>query len=419
MAGKYPVRVFKCSNEEYPRSLMAEWLEAVKKETSPPEMIFGETDIEGVRLDFNFGLRLQIPALGDDTLHVVIGNAESGEVYFDEEVSRVVLVSFEKYFLPWQVDIFYHGTQIFSHTFNPEGQEVFFKFPKTTIGDTIALLPYVDDFAKRWGCSARVLVPESLREIAERSYPKLFFTDSMDKSTYATYYMNVWMDIYMPGAAHDGRMTPMEQMGRAILGTPYTVCTAKFRPNKPRTIREPYVCIGVQASSPWKGWHYPGGWDAVVDYLKGAGYRVICIDRDYEVFDKELIMKIPEGAEDFTGNIPLTERINLLAYAEFFIGLGSGLSWLAYAAGCPVVMIVGFTLPWFEFDTPYRVQNYLTCYGCFNDVRVDYKDVKNCPYHKNTDSQYECSRLITSDQVISTLERLRRDLSRKGEFSQE
>ena len=175
------------------------------------------------------------------------------------------------------------------------------------------------------------------------------------------------------------------------------------------------MCIGVQASGTWKGWHYPGGWDAVVDYLKGVGYRVICIDRDYEVFDKELIMKIPEGAEDFTGNIPLTERINLLAYAEFFIGLGSGLSWLAYAAGCPVVMIVGFTLPWFEFDTPYRVQNYLTCYGCFNDVRVDYKDVKNCPYHKDTEQQYECSRLITSRQVISTIERVRQDLARKKE----
>lgn len=415
MAGKYPVRVFKCSNEVYPRSLMAEWLEAVQAETSPPETIFGETDIEGVRLDFNFGLRLQIPALGDDTLRVVIGNAESGEVYFDEEVSRVVLVSFEKYFLPWQIDIFYHGEQIFSHTFNPEGQEVFFKFPKKTIGDTIALLPYVSDFVKRWGCKARVLVPQSLREIAERSYPELKFTSSMSESTYATYYMNVWMDIYMPGAAFDGRMMPMEQMGQAILGTPYKVRAAQFKPTKPRSIQEPYVCIAVQASAPWKGWLYPGGWDAVVDYLKEAGYRVICIDRDYEVFDKGIVIKRPKGSEDFTGNIPLTERVNLLAYADFFIGLGSGLSWLAHATGCPVVMIVGFTLPWFEFDTPYRVQNYLTCYGCFNDVRVDYKDVQNCPYHKDTDKQYECSRLITSRQVILTIERLRRDLLQQVE----
>ncbi len=414
MAGKYPVRVFKCSNEEYPRALMAEWLEAVKNETFPPETILGETDIEGVRLDFNFGLRLQIPALGGDTLHVVIGNAESGEVYFDEEVSGVILVSFEKYFLLWQIDIFYHGKHIFSHTFNPEGQEVFFKFPQMTIGDTIALLPYVADFMKRWGCAARVSVPKVLREIAERSYPELLFVDFAGKSTYASYYMNVWMDIYMPCAPLDGRMTPMEEMGRAILGAPYTVRTAKFKPTKLRTIKEPYVCIGVQASSPWKGWLYPKGWDVVVDYLKKAGYRVICIDRDYEVIDKGIVMKRPEGTEDFTGDFPLTERVNLLAYADFFIGLSSGLSWLAYAAGCPVVMIVGFTLPWFEFNTLYRVQNLLTCYGCFNDVRVDYRDVKNCPYHKKTDKQYECSRLITPQQVIMTIERLRRDLLQRN-----
>lgn len=76
-------------------------------------------------------------------------------------------------------------------------------------------------------------------------------------------------------------------------------------------------------------------------------------------------------------------------------------------------MIVGFTLPWFEFDTPYRVQNYTKCYGCFNDVRAEYEHVKYCPYHRGTDKQFECSRSITSQQVILTIERLRRDLAHK------
>lgn len=41
--------------------------------------------------------------------------------------------------------------------------------------------------------------------------------------------------------------------------------------------------------------------------------------------------------------------MNLLHHASFFIGLSSGLSWLAWATHIPVVLISGFTLPVSEF----------------------------------------------------------------------
>ena len=58
-----------------------------------------------------------------------------------------------------------------------------------------------------------------------------------------------------------------------------------------------------------------------------------------------------------TGHRPILERIAILEHADFFIGLASGLSWLAWELGVPVVQISGFTLPGSEFYTPYRVQN--------------------------------------------------------------
>ncbi|MEJ0003708.1 MAG: hypothetical protein WDN30_09295 [Pararobbsia sp.] len=36
------------------------------------------------------------------------------------------------------------------------------------------------------------------------------------------------------------------------------------------------------------------------------------------------------------------ERARWLKHAAFFVGLSSGLSWLAWAAGTPVVLISGF-----------------------------------------------------------------------------
>ena len=405
----FPTRIFKCSDENYPQALMSAWLEKFQKIAAPPESILGETEVEGLRIDFNCGLRLQVPYLGIDSLKVVIGNAMSGETYFDEDVSGVILVSFEKYFIPWQIDIFFQGTQVFSHTFNPEGMEVFFKFPTTAMGDAIALLPYVADFIRRWKCKPLVYIASNLRDIAKRYYPDLVFADTLSDETYASYFVGTWMN-FLAGASVNSRLMPMEIIGKTVLGTPYTLRTVRYIPTKSRVIKEPYICIGVQASGTWKGWHYPGGWDDVVAYLKTSGYRVLCIDRERENVSEGISSKIPDGAEDFTGDIPLIERINLLAHADFFIGLSSGLSWLAYAVGCPVVMIAGFTLPWYEFDTPYRVQNFTKCYGCFNDVRAEWVHVQHCPYHHGTDREFECSRSITPRQVITTIERLRRDL---------
>jgi autotransporter strand-loop-strand O-heptosyltransferase len=117
---------------------------------------------------------------------------------------------------------------------------------------------------------------------------------------------------------------------------------------------------------------------------------------------------MPHEAEDETGDRPLAERVRWLRHADFFIGLSSGLSWLAWAAGTPVVLVSGFTHPLNEFATPYRVINYHTCNSCWNDrgIKFDSTDYLVCPRHKDTPRQFECSRLITAEHVISTIRRI-------------
>ncbi|GAD11621.1 glycosyltransferase tibc (plasmid) [Gluconobacter frateurii NBRC 103465] len=58
-----------------------------------------------------------------------------------------------------------------------------------------------------------------------------------------------------------------------------------------------------------------------------------------------------------------------LSMQHFFIGGSSGLAWLAWSAGCPVIMISGFTHPNNEFETPGRVINWHTCNSCWNDPK--------------------------------------------------
>ena len=91
---------------------------------------------------------------------------------------------------------------------------------------------------------------------------------------------------------------------------------------------------------------------------------------------------------------------------EFFVGLCSGLAWLAYTANCPVVMIGGFSMYWTEFFTPYRVYNRLVCNGCYNDLRVTWK-MNGCPRNEErSENRFVCSKKITPRMVIQAIDRL-------------
>ena len=207
----------------------------------------------------------------------------------------------------------------------------------------------------------------------------------------------------------DFRFVGLHRTAGYILGVdPAEVPARLSLSDDSRPIPEPYVCIGVQSTTQAKYWNNPAGWFEIVRFLKEAGYRVICIDQK-PVHGTGLVWNhIPNGAEDQTGDRPLTERARWLKHAEFFVGLSSGLSWLAWAAGTPVVMISGFSHPLNEFATPYRVVNYHTCNSCWNDphLRFDHKDFLWCPRHKDTPRQFECTRLITVEHVKATIGRI-------------
>ncbi|TYZ24141.1 autotransporter strand-loop-strand O-heptosyltransferase [Selenomonas ruminis] len=364
----------------------------------------GETGIKDLKIDFNNGLRLQVPA-GD--WYVRMSNAESGQVFFSGEVSEQILESKEKYIIPWHIEVYYAGEKVFEHFFDPTEQKVFFLCCSKGLGDTLAFLPYIRYYQEIYQADVSYYVPDYMRGLCARLFPDLEYQESIMADTYAVVFANAslaapdWMPV-------DGRSVPMEDGGKYLLNLPVKAPALTWTPRK-SLIAEPYVCIGVQASGAIKGWLYPGGWDVVVAALKAAGYRVLCIDREKRQEQAGYVTEIPAGAENFTGNIPLEERADMLAQAEFFIGLSSGLSWLANLVGCPVVLIGGFTQDWFEFPNQYRVRNRMACGGCFNDAHVLFTQ-QLCPYQGlGNDRSMECSRLISPQMVFKAIERLLQD----------
>ena len=367
-----------------------------------------ETDVEGLKIDFNSGARVQLP---DGNWHVKISDYDSGLVAFDDDVSDCTLVSAEKYFIRWQVEVWQDGLPVFEHVLDLEDQDVFVFMAGGALGDSISLFPYIRMLQQHYRCRVSLFPPdENFRELLNNYFPDIELVEKIPDNSYAAYCLAVFQrPPYLIAA--DSRMVTPDMAARSILGLPANAPMVIYKPTLPRAIREKYVCIAVQASGVMKCWLNSSGWARVIAYLKHLGYRVLCIDGANKVLAGGHLIECPAGAEDFTGMRPLMERINLLAYADFFIGLGSGLSWLAYACDVPVVLISGFSLPLGEFDTPYRVTNQMVCHGCYNDIRVDWKD--SCPYHAGTEREFECSRAISFRMVQSAIDRL---LADKGNF---
>jgi autotransporter strand-loop-strand O-heptosyltransferase len=249
------------------------------------------------------------------------------------------------------------------------------------------------------------------------AYPSIRFVtheelieQKISDTVYATYCLGLFFDdaenVFQPT---DFRQVGLHRTAGYILGVDPTEEAPRLGfPDEGRPIAEPYVCIAVQSSTQCKHWNNPDGWRGIITFLKENGYRVICIDQK-PVHGAGLVWThIPHGVEDETGDRPLVERARWLRHAAAFVGLSSGLSWLAWAAGTPVVLISGFTHPTNEFTTPYRVINWHACNSCWNDVRhrFDHKDYLWCPRHAGTSRQFECTRLITVAHVISILKRI-------------
>jgi len=382
-----------------------------------PEPRFGPVTLEptqeavdGIRFDFNDGLRVKVPQAG---YRLRFSDLDAGTVLFDQEVAADSLtVSSEKFFIRFRLEIFRRNEPqaIFVHDYQAQSRQVMVQMPLGVLGDTIGWFSYVERFRKKHHCRLVCMMSPEIADLFRDQYPDIRFIDKTETlrfRPYACYYLGLFK-VGVDGIPFDFHRTGLHHAAGLILGVDGEEHPPRLGMPGPRPIPDPYVCIAVQSTGQAKYWNYPNGWRTVVAFLKENGYRVLCIDKNAEYGRGSVRNRMPDGAENFTGDLPLRERATLLHYADFFVGLSSGLSWLAWCCHLPVVMISGLTLPGNEFHTPYRVINAKCCHGCWNDPVIDNEcnDFFWCPRHKGTERQFECSRLIAPEQVLDAIRRI-------------
>lgn len=306
---------------------------------------------------------------------------------------------------------FNKAKNIFAHYFDPKDKEVMVQFPVGTIGDSIGWFSYMERFQQKTQCKLLCVMNPAIYCLFEKQYPNIKFlqaNETKNYKPYASYNMGLFFKANTTNQPYDFRYIGNGRTVSKILDVDDTDIAPRADLSAPRKIKEPYVVIACQGSAYCKLWTHPQGWHTVIDHLRKIGYRIICIDKDKVTGSGVVTNHIPWGVEDDTGNKPLQERIDLLKDCDFFIGLSSGVSWIAWCAKCPVVMISGFTNPFNEYYTPYRVINPIFCHGCWNDETCDFDhyDYMWCPKHKNTVRAYECSKNITPEHVLNVIARI-------------
>lgn len=365
---------------------------------------------EGILFGFNYGARVYLP---EGKWHVILLDDDSGNVLFSCDSDGGWVASTKKYYVRFRIQVFHQGEThpVLDETLDMKDKPVVIFFPTGTLGDMLGWFHYAERFRQLHRCHLECVMGQEIIDLLSAQYPEITFSTKASLRTvnpYASWYVGLFFKGDTLHQPVDFRKVGFHRNAGYILGVDPRECPPRLKLDAERKIAEPYVCIAAQSTNQAKYWNNGHGWAEVVAHLKSLGYRVLCIDRQARHGQGFVWNHIPYGAEDFTGDIPLQERVDLLRHASFFIGLGSGLSWLAWAAGIPVVLISGFSLPNSEFHTPWRVFSSHGCNGCWDDTSVDFdhQDFLWCPHHRDTPRQYECTRLITGRQVTGVVDRL-------------
>lgn len=335
---------------------------------------------------------LQISGISNRVYDVTFFNPQDGDSCRLQQKCGTWSRPGKKYYRDWEIIAKLDGEEKFRAKMDSAGKRVLISMGSKALGDTLAWMPFIEEFRKKHQC--HVVASSWWNKIFD--YPEIEFVEPGSKveNIYASYEIGCYDGDSNRNPA-DWRTVTLQKIAVDILGLEYQETRPKLKvPPIGFSKTTPYVCISEFSTMQAKLWNNPGAWQMIVDYLvHKQNISVVSISREETTLRD--VAKI--------NSRPIEETIAALAGAKFYIGLGHGPSWLAWALNIPVILISGFSEPWAEFPTPYRVINNGVCHGCFNDPTAKFdRSWEWCPRKKN----YECTREITPAMVIKQIDRL-------------
>jgi autotransporter strand-loop-strand O-heptosyltransferase len=282
---------------------------------------------------------------------------------------------------------------IFNKVFDLRGKRVMISFESSSLGDTLAWLPYCDEFQKKHECILFVSTFKNF--LFKDQYPNIFFIEPAEV-------VNNLQAKYDLGWFYDTNKEPVLPNTIPLQQTPTNILGLSFSEIKPKLnfdgdivpfIEKPYVCIAPDSTAGCKEWSFKN-WQNLVYYLIDNGFEVVNVSLNTKY-------KLEEVLEP--KDLSLETTMQIIHYSEYFIGLSSGLSWLAWSLNKHVYMIANFTTAEHEFQSNCtRFTNTNVCNGCWNNKNFKFNkgDWEWCPINKGYDKQFECQKSIEVIDVV-------------------
>jgi autotransporter strand-loop-strand O-heptosyltransferase len=345
-----------------------------------------QTQKISINQHFVDGAFLEIKGESDSDFKVKFYD-EQGKCHYENTIKSNSWVRLNRqYFTKWTAKVWQDGHLIYKNTLNLANKTVFIVLDSKSLGDSIAWTGYALEFQKKHDC--KVVLSTYWNHILD--YPELELVEpGTTVNCYALYRIGwKWDENKEPVLCNT---IPLQQAATNILGLEFKEIKPKLKNiyeilgNRPA-----YVAIATNSTMECKFWTREG-WQEVINYMHGLGYDVYNVSKEDNPFDN--CTKIT--------NTDIRNTMDVIAGAKLFIGLSSGLSWLAYALNQKIVMISNFTESDHEFEC-YRITKPDVCHGCWNDpnIKLD-PHWLFCPRNKD----FECQRTIPASMVIDAIKK--------------
>ena len=235
----------------------------------PPEVSTLEA-VEGVRFDFNNGLRVRFPETGE--YRCVFKDLDTDCLLYSMDVKLGCTVeSVKKFFIRFGLEIYRKDDlkePVFRHDLDLAGKEVLMQLPVGALGDTIAWFSFVERFQQKHDCRLSCSMAPELAALFRAQYPDIAFITKEEAGKlkpYATYNLGLFFNGDTDHQPYDFRQVGLHRTAGHILGlNDLSDIPPRVNLSAERKIGGKYAVIAAQASSQCKYWNNPSGWREVV-----------------------------------------------------------------------------------------------------------------------------------------------------------
>ena len=308
---------------------------------------------------------------------------------------------------------------IWNESINPEvktinkgeiEQRTLVEIVSDALGDTIGAMSVIEKWRLETG--KKITVVCKFAELFRGSYPNIITYKKSDTNVRFVPEEGMW---YINSTPHTEKINTTYKFEIPLLegyaqdfginadGVDLKVDLFK----KERPLKGKYVCIAVQSTTQAKYWNHPGAWDELCRMLRKKDMTPVCIDKDFSFGIPGHFNEAPTKSVKKNG-LSLEDTINYLYHCEMFIGLSSGLSWLAQGLKKPTVIISNVTSKDHEHidERTLRIYEESVCHGCFHKYPFNSGDWLWCPIYRNDEEKrFICTKAITPESVMEQIEK--------------